>query len=45
MTWYKSGTVSVDQNSSAVIGTGTAFIANSRVGDAFRGPDGNWYEV
>lgn len=45
MTWYKSGTVSVTQNSSAVIGAGTAFIANSRVGDAFRGPDGNWYEV
>lgn len=45
MTWYKSGTVSVTQNSSAVIGTSTAFIANSRVGDAFRGPDGNWYEV
>lgn len=31
--------------SNAVIGTGTAFIANSRVGDAFRGPDGEWYEV
>lgn len=45
MSWYKSGTVSVTQNSNAVIGTGTAFIANSRVGDAFRGPDGAWYEV
>ncbi|WP_236192785.1 hypothetical protein [Pseudomonas glycinae] len=45
MTWYKSGTVSVTQNSSAVLGAGTAFIANGRVGDAFRGPDGNWYEV
>ncbi|EJN36293.1 hypothetical protein [Pseudomonas sp. GM80] len=45
MPWYKSGTVSVTQNSNAVIGTGTAFIANSRVGDAFRGPDGGWYEV
>ncbi|MHC8293599.1 pyocin knob domain-containing protein [Pseudomonas sp. LB3P58] len=45
MPWYKSGTVSVAQNSNAVIGTGTAFIANSRVGDAFRGPDGGWYEV
>jgi hypothetical protein len=45
MPWYKSGTVSVVQNSNAVIGTGTAFIANSRVGDAFRGPDGGWYEV
>lgn len=45
MPWYKSGTVSVTQNSNAVIGTGTAFIANSRVGDGFRGPDGRWYEV
>lgn len=45
MPWYKSGLVSVTQNSNAVIGTSTAFIANSRVGDAFRGPDGAWYEV
>lgn len=45
MTWYKMGTVSVTQGSNAVIGAGTAFIANSRVGDAFRGPDGEWYEV
>lgn len=45
MSWYKTGTVSVTQGSNAVIGTGTSFIANSRVGDAFRGPDGEWYEV
>ncbi|MFJ7312966.1 hypothetical protein ACIQVE_09370 [Pseudomonas sp. NPDC098747] len=45
MPWYKSGTVSITQNSSAVIGSGTAFISNGRVGDAFRGPDGGWYEV
>ncbi|WP_441344449.1 hypothetical protein [Pseudomonas sp. MWU12-2115] len=45
MPWYKAGTVSVVQDSNAVIGTGTAFIANSRVGDGFRGPDGRWYEV
>lgn len=45
MPWYKAGTVSVTLNSNAVIGTGTAFIANSRVGDAFRGPDGGWYEL
>jgi hypothetical protein len=45
MPWYKTGTVSVTQNSNAVIGTNTAFIANSRVGDGFRGPDGRWYEV
>lgn len=45
MPWYKAGTVSCTQNSNAVIGAGTAFIANARVGDAFRGPDGGWYEV
>lgn len=45
MPWYKTGTVSVTQNSNAVIGAGTAFISNSRVGDGFRGPDGRWYEV
>jgi hypothetical protein len=45
MPWYKSGTVSVTQNSNAVIGAGTAFLSNARVGDAFRGPDGGWYEV
>lgn len=45
MPWYKTGTVSVVQNSNAVLGAGTAFIANARVGDAFRGPDGGWYEV
>lgn len=45
MTWYKTGTVAVTSGSNAVIGTGTSFIANSRVGDAFRGPDGGWYEV
>lgn len=45
MPWYKAGTVSVVQNSSTVTGVGTAFVANSRVGDAFRGPDGGWYEV
>ena len=45
MPWYKTGTVKTTLSSNAIIGTGTAFISNSRVGDAFRGPDGNWYEV
>lgn len=45
MPWYKSGTVSVVQNSNAVIGTGTSFLSNGRVGDAFRAPDGGWYEI
>ncbi len=45
MTWYKTGTVTVTPGSNAVIGAGTSFIANSRVGDGFRGPDGGWYEI
>lgn len=45
MPWYRTGTVSVTLNSNAVVGTGTAFVANSRVGDAFLGPDGGWYEI
>ncbi|MDU8542890.1 MULTISPECIES: hypothetical protein [Pseudomonas syringae group] len=45
MPWLKTGTVSVTQNSNAVIGSNTAFISGGRVGDGFRGPDGNWYEV
>lgn len=45
MVWYKTGAVSVAQNSNAVIGLGTAFFSNGRVGDGFRGPDGGWYEV
>lgn len=45
MPWYKTGTVSVVQNSSSVIGTGTSFVAAVRVGDEFRGPDGVGYEI
>ena len=45
MGWYKTGTVAVTNGSTAVIGTGTAFIANARVGDEFRGPDGRTYEI
>lgn len=45
MPWYKSGTVSCTLNSTTVTGTSTAFAANCRVGDAFLGPDGRWYEV
>lgn len=45
MPWYGTGTVAVTANSATVTGTGTAFSANARVGDAFRGPDGRWYEI
>jgi hypothetical protein len=45
MPWYKSGTVACTLNSTTVTGTGTAFAANARVGDAYLGPDGRWYEI
>lgn len=43
--WYRTGTVAVTNGSVTVTGTGTAFIANVRVGAAFVGPDGRVYEV
>lgn len=45
MPWSRGGTVAVTQNSTTVTGAGTGFVANGRVGDAFLGPDGRWYEV
>ncbi len=45
MAWYSTGTVAVTANSPTVTGTSTQFSSNVRVGDAFRGPDGRWYEV
>jgi len=45
MPWYRSGTVAVTNGGTTVTGTSTAFAANARVGDAFQGPDGRWYEV
>jgi hypothetical protein len=45
MPWYRTGTVAITAGQNTVTGTGTAFSANSRVGDAFQGPDGRWYEV
>ena len=45
MPWYRSGTVSITAGQTTVTGTSTDFALNSRVGDAFQGPDGRWYEV
>lgn len=45
MPWYRAGSVAITAGQQTVTGTGTAFSANSRVGDAFQGPDGRWYEV
>lgn len=45
MPWSRTGTVAITAGQTTVTGTGTNFSANARVGDAFLGPDGNWYEV
>ncbi|BCV49542.1 SUMF1/EgtB/PvdO family nonheme iron enzyme [Shewanella algae] len=45
MSWYRTGTVTVTNGSTTVTGSGTAWVANSRVGDAFVGPDGLTYEI
>ncbi|MEZ1437657.1 pyocin knob domain-containing protein [Pseudomonas shirazica] len=45
MPWYRTGAVAITAGQTTVTGTGTSFSANSRVGDAFQGPDGRWYEV
>lgn len=45
MAWYRTGTASVTAASTTVTGSGTAFVANARVGDAFIGPDGRLYEI
>lgn len=44
-TWYKTGTVAVTNGNATVTGTGTAWVSNVRVGDAFHGPDGEIYEI
>lgn len=45
MGWYRAGNVAITSGSTTVTGTGTAFAANCRVGDEFKGPDGKGYEV
>ncbi|AZD07583.1 hypothetical protein C4K26_2180 [Pseudomonas chlororaphis] len=45
MAWLRTGTVAVTNGSTTVTGTGTGFAANTRVGDAFVGPDGRYYEL
>lgn len=48
MTWYRTGTVAVTNNSKAVTGSGTGWSAIatfSLVGSGFRGPDGRIYEI
>lgn len=45
MAWYKTGSVSVLNGQTSVTGINTKFVSNTRVGDGFRGPDGEWYEI
>ncbi|MCV9917821.1 phage tail protein [Pseudomonas sp. BT-42-2] len=45
MPWYRVGSVAITAGQNTVTGTGTNFSTNARVGDAFQGPDGRWYEV
>lgn len=45
MAWYRTGTIGVTNGTTAVIGSGTAFVANVSVGEAVLAPDGRLYEV
>jgi|GEM_PF-2738277 len=45
MSWYRTGVVSATAGQTTITGVSTNFSANARVGDAFQGPDGRWYEV
>lgn len=45
MSWYRNGTVTVTAGSPTVVGSGTAFVTNVTIGEAFVGPDGRTYEV
>lgn len=45
MAWYRAGTVSVTNNSTAVTGSGTAWVTAAAIGETFLGPDGQSYEI
>lgn len=45
MSWYATGTVAVTNNNTAVVGTGTQWVANVQAGDIFWGPEGRGYEI
>lgn len=45
MAWYATGTVTINNGSTAVTGAGTTFIANVEIGEAFVAPDGRVYEI
>ncbi|USU06284.1 hypothetical protein NF699_06385 [Sphingomonadaceae bacterium OTU29LAMAA1] len=45
MAWYRNGTVAVTNGSATVIGAGTDFVSNVKIGEIFIGPDRGSYEV
>ena len=45
MAWYKTGTVSVTNNSATVTGSGTNFVSGAQVGFGLQGPNGLVYEI
>ena len=45
MAWYKTGTVSVTNNSATVTGSGTNFVSGAQEGFGFQGPNGLVYEI
>lgn len=45
MAWYRVGTVNVTNNSSTIIGVGTAWVEAAKPGETFLGPDGGLYEI
>ena len=45
MSWYRTGTISLTNGSTAVTGSGTDFIAGAAVGESLAAPDGKVYEI
>ena len=43
--WYRTGTITVTNGSTAVTGSGTTWIANAGIGEALYAPDGRLYEI
>lgn len=45
MAWYRTGTISLTNGSTAITGSGTDFIANAAIGEGLLAPDGKVYEI
>lgn len=45
MAWYRTGTVTVTNNSNVVTGVGTSWVDAVAIGETFLGPDAQVYEI